>query len=165
MIMEDEELKNYLINKAFFYLKFRPRTEKEVFDYLQKKLKKIRGKEISSKDRECLFEVINFLKSNNYLNDRDFIDWFVTQRIRTKPRGIAYLKYELERMGVSKQLVKDYFISNSINEEEIIKSNLPKLERRYRSLEVKKRKQKITQYLQRKGFNFWLINKVIKSDG
>jgi SOS response regulatory protein OraA/RecX len=31
----------FLFKKALYFLKFRPRTEKEVFDYLLKKIKKL----------------------------------------------------------------------------------------------------------------------------
>src|SRR3990167_7384562 len=98
---ENEDLQR-LLNSAYFYLKFRPRSKKEVHDYLLKKIKKRRW---STDDVE---KVIEQLEEQNFINDKEFVRWFVDQRNRSKPKGKFVLKAELLRFGIAKDLIDQY---------------------------------------------------------
>src|SRR3989344_6971885 len=102
-----------LLNYAYFYLKFRPRTKKEVHDYLLKKIKK---RHWSTDDVD---EAIKQLEEQNLINDREFVKWFVEQRIIGKPKGKFVLKAELLRFGIPKELIDGYLEEHPLEEEDL----------------------------------------------
>src|SRR3989344_2821902 len=102
-----------LLNYAYFYLKFRPRSKKEVFNYLLKKIKK---RHWSTDDVE---KVVERLEEQNFINDKEFVKWFVEQRIIGKPKGKFVLKAELLRFGIPKELIDGYLEEHPLEEEDL----------------------------------------------
>jgi regulatory protein len=151
-----------LLNKAYFFLKFRPRTEKEVRDYLYKKIK---TKHWSRDDAE---EVIKDLKQQGLIDDGEFISWFVRSRTTLKPKGQKLLTRELRQKGVADELIEKYFSENSVDEESLALKILEKRWPRYKSLDSRKRFEKAMSFLLRRGFNFEIskntINQLEKSN-
>ena len=150
--MDDIQL---LLNRAYFYLKFRPRTKKEVRDYLYKKIK---SRYWSQDDAE---KVIKILEGEGLLNDEEFTRWFVEQRNILKPKSVFALKQELIRFGVSKDLIERYFETNELNEEKLAEEALSKRWRIFLDLDKKKRFEKAASFLARRGFSFEVIKKTI----
>src|SRR4030067_105111 len=104
-----------LLNIAFFYLKFRPRTIKETREHLYKKVRTTHW------SHEAVDKVINHLIELKFLDDKEFIAYLVTSRTKTKVKGVFAIKQELNRFGVDKELVDEYFANTKINEEELAK--------------------------------------------
>ena len=71
-----------LLNIAFFYLKFRPRTIKETRDHLYKKVRTTHW------SHEAVNKIIDHLIELKFLDDREFINYLVTSRTRTKVKGV-----------------------------------------------------------------------------
>lgn len=145
-----------LLNKAYFYLKFRPRTEKEVRNYLYKKIK---TKHWSFNDVD---NVIKKLKEEDLINDKKFIDLFVRDRLTLKPKGKRILIQELRQKGVNDELIEKYFSKNPINEEELALQILKKRWLRFKNLDSQKRFEKSARFLMSRGFDFNLIKKTIE---
>lgn len=155
MSTDKEDLQN-LLNYAYFYLKFRPRTKKEVRDYLQKKIVKRHW------SRDSVEEVIKQLEEQNFINDKEFIDWFVKQRNTSKPKSQFVLKGELLRYSVPKDLIDNYFAEKPQEEEELALKALKSKWNRFQKLDKKARFEKSASFLARRGFSFDLIRKTVE---
>ena len=145
-----------LLNIAFFYLKFRPRTIKETRDYLYKKVRTTHW------SHEAVDKVIDHLIKLKFLDDNAFIDYLVNSRTKTKVKGIYAIKQELNRFGVDRELVDEYFSKTEINEEELAEKILFSRWSRLKSLPKQKRFEKALSLLQRRGFNFDISRKTIE---
>lgn len=124
---------------------------------MRKKLES-RAKKISElEEDDCLKEdresnealaqmVIDRLKELNYLNDQSYLENYVSDRMRFRPRGEFLIKRELMMKGIDKQLLDSYFGKEKIDE----------LEAATRLLESKKKrlmdKEKAYRFLASKGF-------------
>lgn len=143
------------LNFCYFYLKFRPRTEKEILDYLKKHSVKFK---FSEEDIQGALERLRELK---FVNDKDFIAWYIEQRQRGRPKGKSVLAQELALKGVPRDLIQEFFEDNPQDEE---KSCLEALSRKWRSYErfdVKTRQQKAANYLLRRGFSYSIIKNAV----
>ena len=146
----------FLFNKALFFLKFRPRTEKEVYDYL---LKKIKSTHYSTNDVE---KVIEKLKEMDLLDDKKFIEEYVSFYSKNNPKSKKVLTLELLRKGVDKDLIDEYFLKNQLDEEELAFLLLKKRFPRWALIDKKKRLKKAFDFLGRRGFSFETVKKVIE---
>lgn len=145
-----------LLNIAFFYLKFRPRTIKETREHLYKKVRTTHW------SHEAVDKVINHLIELKFLDDKAFIDFLVRSRTATKVKGVYAIKQELYRFGVEKQLVDEYFSNTEINEEELAEKALTRRWEIIKKLPKQKRFEKALSFLQRRGFNFDISRKTIE---
>ncbi|MEX1052247.1 MAG: RecX family transcriptional regulator [Patescibacteria group bacterium] len=136
------------LNRCYFYLKYRPRTEKEIYQYLYKRSKKYKLKQ------QDVFEIIDELKNKGYLNDSKFIEWFVDKRIRSKPKAVFIIKSELRALGINEELIRNYFEENKIDEFQLAFKALEKAEKRFSKIELTTRKEKEILFLTRKGFKY-----------
>ncbi len=80
--MIDQDLLQKALNQAYFFLKFRMRTEKEIRVFLSKKAKKYHW------PTEVINQVLMILKEEKLIDDRQFIKIFVNQRKALKPKGV-----------------------------------------------------------------------------
>lgn len=145
-----------LLNMAFFYLKFRPRTIKETRDYLYKKVRTTHW------SHEAADKVINHLIKLKFLDDKEFINYLVTSRTRTKVKGVFAIRQELNQFGVDKELIDEYFFNTEINEEALAEKFLERRWPRLKTLPKQKRFEKAISLLRRRGFNFEISQKTIK---
>lgn len=142
-----EELQE-LLNMAYFYLKFRMRTESEMRNYL---LKKIQKKHWSSDD---VVKVIEKLKEDQYVDDRKFIDMYVRDRTLLKPKGKRALIAELIKHGVAKDMIDEYFSGREMDEESLAYETLVKRWSRLEGLPREKKFEKSIRFLLSRGFDY-----------
>ena len=147
---------NKALNRCFFYLKYRPRTEKEIYQYLYKKSKKYK---INQKDIQ---DIILELKEKTYIDDSKFIDWFVSKRLSNKPKAVFIIKSELRRLGIKGNLVNEYFDENTIDEFDLALKTLDRIKRRFINLEPAKKREKQISYLSSRGFKYDDIKKAVE---
>ena len=83
--MIDDDLQG-LLNKAYFYLKFRPRTIFEMQRYLYKKIIATHW------SRADANKIINHLIETKLLDDKKFVEIFIDERNILKPKGRHILK-------------------------------------------------------------------------
>lgn len=144
-----------LLNYAFFFLKFRPRTKKEIETYLNKKIQKRHW------SRDDVKKVIQHLEELDLINDKNFVKWFVEQRILLKPKGKYVLQQELLKHGIDKEDIDEYFSSYSVDEEKLAEKILQERWHRYNKLDKRKRFEKAASFLMRRGFSFEISRKII----
>ena len=145
-----------LLNFAFFYLKFRPRTISETREHLYKKVRTTHW------SHEAVDKVINHLIELKFLDDKAFIDYLVRSRTATKVKGVYAIKQELYRFGVDREIVDDYFTNTEINEEELAKKALARRWEIIRNLPKQKRYEKASNYLRSRGFGFDIARRIIE---
>lgn len=156
MSTKEEDIHKAL-NRAYFYLKFRPRTKQEVRLYLQEKSEKFYRWSF-----DVIETVLRMLEKEGLIDDRKFIEAFVASRIAIKPKGEFVLLRELMRLGVGKDLLEEYFSQNPQDEEELAKKALWSRWPQFKKLDKKNRFKKAAQFLLRRGFSFSIAKKVIE---
>ena len=107
-----------LLNAALQYLSRRPRSEKEIRAYLQKKLQKRACIIAKGKDEEVLLQmrkvlseeieqVVSRLRELHFIDDFAFAKWWVEQRTRVKPKGWHAILFELRQKGITQNVIDD----------------------------------------------------------
>ena len=154
-----------LYNKALRFLSFRPRSEKEIRNYL---IKKIKNKKLNIKNEleneksieTTIDSIISKLKEQKFINDKEFVRWWIEQRTIIKPKAARLIKFELKQKGISDELIE--------NSELRIKNDLEKAfdlaqkrMSRYKNEEPKRIYEKLGRFLAAKGFDYDLIKEVI----
>lgn len=151
-----------LLDKAYFFLKFRPRSEKEVRDYLNKKIK---TRHWSQDDVE---EVMKDLIEQGLIDDKKFVDWFIRMRTTLKPKGKKMLEIELKQKGVGQSVIENYFSQSVIDEKALAYEVLKKKWSRFKNLDSRKRFEKAISLLLRRGFGYEkakeTVNKIIEEN-
>lgn len=140
---------------SYFYLQFRPRTEREMRDYLAKKKPKHKLTDA------VIDRMIETLKEENLINDQLFISWLVDRRSRTKQRSMMLLKRELIKHGVDKDLIQNFFEEKPLDELPLALQALKLRWRRFAGLEKRKRFEKAARFLQSRGFSYVIIKNAI----
>ncbi|MCH7541357.1 RecX family transcriptional regulator [Patescibacteria group bacterium] len=149
-----------LLNKGLNILSFRPRSEKEIRDYLLRKgkLKEVRSEAEKDQYKSSLEKVISRLKKLKQINDYAFAKWWVDQRTRFKPRGPYVIRGELLAKGVSREVVDEL---TNIKKEDQIHLALTAASKKisaYKKLEEVNFRKKLESYLVGRGFS-WEIAK------
>lgn len=141
------------LSLAYFFLKFRARTEKEIERYLEKKSPRFHF------DTATIEETIKQLKEQGYIDDKKFVGMYVKDRTLLKPRSTFLLRRELTHLGISKDLIEEYF-SQNITDESVLASNTLNTRRTsLLRLDEKTRFKKAISYLLRKGFTYDVAKK------
>lgn len=146
-----------LLDLAVNFLSYRPRSEKEISDYLIKKISQRENiKFHEARESSVIATVIKKLKKYNYIDDREFARWFVESRTRTRPKGPNHIKIELLQKGIAKDLIEES-LAQITNQNALAQQVLGKKWPRLRNLPVFEQKKKVYQYLASKGFDYDII--------
>lgn len=141
-----------LFDKVLHYIDFKPRTEKEVIDYLIKK----------EAEQETIDEIITRLKDIRYLDDNKYALAFIEEGIKNK-KGPQLISYQLVELGINKNLIQHHL---EIYTYELQIENATIIAKKYQQLQLKhpakKQRELIYQKLIRGGFDHNIINIVIE---
>ena len=156
--ISEEELMEYkgasefgkLYQRALEWVLVRPRSEKELNDYLYKKIYEKKS------DKNYINDIIEKLKIKKYVDDLRFAEWYVENRFVKKGISKKRLRVELMKKGISKDII-ERVLDNRNDEEEIVKM-ITKKRARYDD-------EKLTQYLCRQGFSYELVRELVRSYG
>lgn len=156
---EGQEISEELITEIMYYdmtekarilaLKFiskRLRTEKEIKDYIR-----ARGyDEIVSEN------VIEYLKSYDYIDDEEYARAFIRDRVNLKKHGRERIAYELSLKGVDREIINH--LMPMMYKEEL--PNALKLIRARYSLSDNPRK--MVNFLKQRGYPYQVIDEAIR---
>lgn len=151
IIKEGEFIKIY--DKVLRFLSFRPRSAKEIKDYLYKK----------GVGLETQKMVIKKLKEKKLLDDWQFALWWLEQRTTFKFSGRRLLVAELIKKGVRREIIDQVLvkkITNSLERKLAIKAAQKKLPS-YQKLSPLEFRQKMSAFLLRRGFSWEVTKEVI----
>ncbi len=150
---------NTLYTKALKYLNYRPRSEKEIRDYLAKEL----GSP-SSADLSLIDLIVLKLKSQRFLNDLEFARMWVRSRTSYKPKGERLIRLELEQKGISKEILDEVLQNSEVrvsNDLELAIEMLEKKREKYEGMSRQERFNKAGSMLARRGYDLNTIRKAI----
>ena len=136
--------------QIYRFLCYRPRSEKEIHDYLGKKKLKDEEKE----------KIIKKLKEEKLIDDLEFARWFLEQRQTFRPKGSYALRQELRQKGIGEKII-DQVLPNKEEELSLAKKALVKAEKKYASFLGREKKEKLMAYLRRRGFPWEAIKKAV----
>lgn len=135
-----------LYGRALEWVLMRPRSQREVNDYL---CKKVYEKKI---DKEYVSKIIGKLEEKGYINDSEFARWWVENRFTRKGVSRKRLTMELAGKGVAKEIIDS--VLDTRNDEEEIRKIVAKKRAKYTD-------EKLMQYLCRQGFSYDLVREVV----
>jgi len=150
--MLKEEKFEKLRQKALRFLSFRPRSEKEIRNFLS-------GKTKNPKNIKLLLDE---LKDQNLINDSEFSDWWVDQRLSFNSKGKRIIRGELMAKGVDKDLIDEKLAG--IGNRQLEKSALDLIKRKallYTGKKKIEQKDKLVKHLLRRGFDYGLSKKLV----
>jgi len=139
--------------KALKYLNIRPRSEKEILDYLQK----------NKADKLVIQLVINKLKEQKFLNDEEFAKMWVRSRTEFKPKGKYVLQLELKQKGITQEIIESVLFENAKEHPELdlAADVLKRKQKKYQNMDRQERFNKAGQMLARRGFGLDVIKSAI----
>ncbi len=144
---EQNKVKNYALNQ----LSYRQRSEKELYSSLRRK----------GFEEKHIQNVIDFCRQNKYLDDRAFTQAFINDKMNLNKYGPERIRYELLMKGVSNEIINRYLTIDSDEQYEIAFELAEKKFKSYKNNDRNSVYRKMTGYLQRKGYSYDIINKVI----
>lgn len=135
--------------RALNFITYRPRSIAEVRQNL-------RGKEV---DDTIIEQVVNRLSELELLDDTAFARYWVDQREAFKPRSPMALRQELLQKGVERQVIDEVLVE--LDETAAARRAAEQQAGRWTNLDKETFYQKMSSYLQRRGFRYDTIREVI----
>lgn len=152
-----------LENKALKFLAFRPRSEKEIRDHLLRKgrITEIKSEFEKSQYERSIEEVIIKLKKIRQIDDFEFSKWWLEQRYNFNPRGEPILKAELRSKGIETNIIDELLQNDTELQIQLATKAAEKKTKLYRKLEEREFRDKISQFLARRGFSWTIVKQVV----
>jgi regulatory protein len=137
---------------AFLLLKFRLRSEKEIYARLKNK----------KFPEEIIKETISFLKEKRFIDDEVFAKSWIDSRLK-RPLGLGRIEQELKTKGIDKEIIELELarIKKDYPEEEIIKQIVQDKFAKLKDVEPRKAKRRLYAYLLRRGFSSDSVGDII----
>lgn len=109
-------------------------------------------------------KLIADLESKKLLNDTQFAQSWIEERIAHRPRGPAVLRQELSRKGIDRELITELLKSIQSTNDQIPLAEKTLLKKKLYAQEKdpRVRKRKIYQYLAQKGFSPDVIRETVR---
>lgn len=154
--IDEETLNNLLFDsdfeqakkKAFCFLERRNYSRFELTNKLKKDF-----------DENVVFKVVDKVEDLGFINDENVAKSFAQELLESKGYSKYRAKLELLKKGFSKELVSDILDEFEVDEESVIKELV---EKKYKSaFEDEKIKRRAIAFLQRQGYSFEAIKRVL----
>ncbi len=163
--MQENDIYQILLNASFRFLSFRPRSTKEIGDFLHKKTQAMYV------NPEVLKKVTDRLIELGYVDDAKFAAWWIGARQKTKPKGMRLIRLELKKKGIASETIETVLGSDQsgdnregvdlIPEEELATRAIQKKREVWKRLPKLEQKKKIYDFLGRRGFTYGTIGRII----
>jgi regulatory protein len=138
------------LNAAYRYLGYRPRSEAEIRERLQRR----------GFPPEHIDKVIEKLKEQELLNDESFARFWTENRATFRPRSRGLTRSELRRKGVAEETISQ--VVNEINDAESAYAAAISKAGRLQNLEYSEFRQRLADFLKRRGFTYDIISRTIR---
>ncbi len=152
MRSENTDILQKAKNYCFLLLKFRARSETEIYDSLKRK----------KFDEEIIKAACKSLKEKGFIDDDCFAQQWIVSRLR-KPFGLRRIRQELILKGIADNVIESNIakITDNYSEEDII-LNIAKIKlSKFTGQDTDKEKKRLYGYLLRRGFSSEVIVNVI----
>lgn len=146
--LKDMQSYSLAYNKALNQLSYKMRTQKEMYDYLNDQ----------EFDSNIINKVINKLIDTKYINDFKYSVHFVNTQKQVNKKGPNFIRNELVKKGVDKELINKALNSYSINEQRVnLISLIEKSIKLNKSKSINKLKESIMLNMRNKGYDYNMI--------
>lgn len=150
-VLQGEE-QNRANNYALNLLSYRWRSECEIRNSMNTK----------GYSQDTIDNTIKFLKEQELIDDRRFAESFIKDKINFRDWGSYRLKQELFSKGVSKNIVDEVIEKYCDDEFERAMNLASKKIKSYKNDDKNAIYRKLGGYLQRKGYSYDVVSKVLK---
>lgn len=150
-----------LMERMYDLWNVRPRSEKEVRDYLRSLSfkRKVKGKEEVSQAAVNL--LVEKLKQKRLLNDQEFAKEWVKSRRRSKYKSNRAITAELLQKGVDRNIIVEALEEES-DQTKLAEKTLEKKTKSWQSFPYLEKKKKGYEFLLRRGFEYEVVKVVIE---
>lgn len=132
-IIEMDKLKS----KVFKFISYKKRTVNEV------------RQKFENENQDLLEEIIEYFKSQNYINEQDYIERSINEFIALKSLSIKEISYKLSSKGVDRNLLDKYICDNK---EKLLEYEINSAKKIIQKNSGKKELEDIKRYLFQKGY-------------
>lgn len=149
--LENESQFGKLYTRSLEYSLVRPRSQRELRDYLYRKTRDTRTKMGDIRkgvSPELTERVFQRLLDKGYLDDAKFAQFWVENRNVRKGTSLRKLRTELQAKGVDKAIIDEVLIESDRSDTDELQKIIAKKARRYDD------EQKLVAYLMRQGFRY-----------
>ncbi|HSH35176.1 regulatory protein RecX [Schnuerera sp.] len=148
VLLEEEQLKAN--NTALDYLNYRKRTEKEIIDKLSEK----------GFEENIINNTLDYLKKYKFVDDLDYASSFVQDKVNLSKHGPYKIRYDLYRKGVSQEIIEEVLEEDDEYPRalELAKKKIVS----YKNDDRNKTYRKLGGYLQRRGYSYDCVSRVLK---
>ena len=140
-----------LYQRTLEWVLSRPRSVRETRDYLKEKQFEKPEYGITDEDIE---KVLETLIQKDYLDDIKFTEYYIENRFIKKGISKKRLKLELQRKGLSPEVIEQAFQSSNRDDAEEIKKIIARKRARYDD-------EQLMSYLTRQGFSYDLVKSIL----
>jgi len=149
--LENESQFGKLYTRSLEYVLIRPRSQRELRDYLYRKTRDTRTKTGDVKkgvSKELTERVFQRLLEKGYLDDEKFARFWVENRNVRKGSSLRKLRSELQAKGVESGIVQQVLENSERSDSDELRKVIAKKASRYDD------EQKLMAYLVRQGFRY-----------
>lgn len=148
MAEEANKTLNYCLNR----LSYRQRSEKELRISMERK----------GYDAKNIDAAIDHCKEHGYIDDLKFAQSFVQDKMNLNKLGPKRIKYDLILKGISRDIIDQVLVVEKDEQLEMAREVAYKKFPSYKNDEKRDIYRKLSAFLQRRGFSFDVISKVVK---
>lgn len=153
--LKDESQFGKLYTRTLEYSFVRPRSIREIKDYLYRKTRSTRTKTGELKPGvsvELTQRVFDRLLQKGYVDDEKFARFWIENRNLRKGTSMRVLQNELRAKGVATDIIQPLLAETDRSDDDEIQKVAAKAARRYSD------RNKFTAYLMRKGFSYDIVS-------
>lgn len=160
--LENESQFGKLYTRSLEYALTRPRSQREMRDYLYRKTRDTRTKMGTIKkgaSPELTERVFGRLDEKGYIDDEKFAQFWVENRNVRKGSSLRKLQSELQAKGVDRSIIERTLEGSERSDENELKKIIAKKASRYDD------EQKLLAYLMRQGFRYDDVKEALREIG
>lgn len=148
--LAEKDLYQRCFNAAVRFLGYRPRSESEIRQRLERHGYKT----------QIIDKTLVKLKDMGFVDDEEFARFWIENRETFSPRSRRMARFELKKKGLEDSIIDKAV--NEINEKESALRAAYSRARRLERLDYKDFRLRLGQYLGRRGFSYGIINEVVE---
>lgn len=148
--LREEDAREVAFQRAVKFLGYRPRSENEIRQHLQK----------HATPEPILAATLDKLRTNGLLDDQQFANAWVENRNTFRPRGARALRMELKQKGLADRAIAQAL--EGLDEFPLALQAAEKQAAKLRGLDETARKQKLYGFLARRGFSYETIAEAVQ---
>ncbi len=138
------------LNAAMHYLSYRPRSEFELRERLNRR----------NFDGDSVEEVLARLKERGLVNDTEFAQFWQDNRQEFSPRSSSLTRLELRRKGVAEEIIGQ--VVSPVSDGESAYRAARDKARRLAVSDYQSFRRRLGDYLRRRGFSYGVINNTVE---